>query len=423
LISARRAAYNALTAIMQQGAYTALAMKKHIPSDMEQADRRFASLLLRTTLENLLRIDFALDHMIQTSRVHGSVKNVLRLGACQILFLDTEGYAAVSESVKLIKKIKPQMSGFVNGVLRNLARDMKSIPYPTGDTAEALSITYSYPLWICEKYIADFGFELTKALFAYTPTDGTVVRLNTLKASPEELETQFEKQGFDYTPARLPNTYIVKNMTHIESLDIFNDGWIAIQSESAMSAVRSVPFESGQKLLDACAAPGGKSAYAAALMDNTLSIVAWDVHPHRVALMEKNFARLGVLNVRTALQDARKYESCLASAFDVVMIDAPCSAMGLMARNPDIRYVRKPEDISSLCRTQKEILEVCANYVRQGGTLAYFTCSINREENEEITDTFLQENRAFDYITPPKTMYPHIDGSDGFYIAVMKRKK
>ena len=140
MISARRAAFNALTAIIQQGAYTALAIKKHIPCDMSDLDRRFASLLLRTTLENLLRIDFALDHLIKSNRVHGSVKNVLRLGACQIMFLDTEGYAAVSESVKLIKKTKPQMAGFVNGVLRHLARDKQSIPYPTGDTAEALSI-------------------------------------------------------------------------------------------------------------------------------------------------------------------------------------------------------------------------------------------------------------------------------------------
>ena len=250
-----------------------------------------------------------------------------------------------------------------------------------------------------------------------------MVRLNTLKATPDELENALIKLKLEFSTGRLPQTYVVKSMTGIETLDIFNNGWIAIQSESAMTAVRTVPFEPGQKLLDACAAPGGKSAYAAALMDNTLNIVAWDIRPHRVDLMDRNFARLGIAHARTALQDARKYEPCLVSAFDIVMVDAPCSAMGLMARNPDIRYVRKPEDIVSLRQTQSEILGTCANYVRTGGTLSYLTCSINKEENEGITDVFLSQTDAFEYAEPPKTMFPHIDGSDGFYIAVMKRIK
>ena len=423
MISARRAAYNALSAITKDGAYTALAVKKHIPSDMADVDRRFSSALLRTTLENLMRIDFALDHIITSGRVHNSVRNVLRLGAAQIMFMDTESYAAVSESVKLVKKIKPQMSGFVNGVLRNLQRSLDKISYPQGDTAQALSITFSYPLWICEKFIADFGFDFTKALIAHTPGSGTSVRVNTLKTTADTIESAFCDAGLAYEKGRLANTYVVSNLTQIEDMPLFQNGWIAIQSESAMCAVDAMQIKPGQKLLDCCAAPGGKSAYAAALTGNRIDIVAWDKHPHRIAMMEKNFERLGVKNARTALQDARKYETCLAGAFDAVMIDAPCSAMGLMARNADIRYARRPQDIPSLCHAQAEILSACSRYVRTGGTLGYFTCSINKEENENITDAFLRQNDAFEYSMPQKTLYPHIDDTNGFYIAVMKRIK
>lgn len=418
--TARRAAYEALTAIVRDGAYTGLALKKHIKDTLSDADKRFASSLVRTTLENLLYIDYSLNKFITAKRVHGSVRNVLRLGACQILFMHTDDYAAVSESVKLIKQVKPQLSGFVNAVLRKLSDNRASIDYPSSDSAFSLSIRYSYPEWMCQKFVSQFGLDFTKQLLAYHGNKGTTVRDNTIKKG--SLTDELNSLSLAYEPGEIENSYIVQGLSGIENLNLFTSGKIAIQSKSAMKAVLATGIKNGDKLLDCCAAPGGKSAYAAALCDNTLNIVAWDIHEHRVDMTNANYKRLGVKNAKAVLHDACILEPCLKDSFDVVMVDAPCSAMGLMARNPDIRYNRTTSDIDALAKKQLQILSTCAAYVKAGGTLAYYTCSINKQENEQITDAFLHSNKLFDYADTPQTLYPHIEDSDGFYIAIMKRK-
>lgn len=421
MTTARRAAYNALTAITKDGAYTSLALKEHIPAELLTEDRAFVSLLVRTTLENLLLLDHILAQFITSGRVHGSVKNVLRLGACQIMFMDTESYAAVSESVELIKQIKPQTSGFVNGVLRSLIRGKDSIKYPSDESATSLSIMTSYPLWICDKYINDFGYEFTKAFLSYKGQKGVSVRLNTLRADADTFIKQAENLGLKLLPGNIENSYLIKGLSDIENLELYKNGTVAVQSESAMKAVLMAGIVKGTSILDCCAAPGGKSAYAAALTGNNINLTAWDVHQHRIDMTKKNYDRLGVKHYNCALHDASVFEPSLEQAFDTVIVDAPCSAMGLMSKSPDIRYARTLQDIQALTKVQHDILTVCAKYVKPKGTLAYYTCSINKEENEHITDKFLLENTDFEYAKKPETLYPHISGSDGFYISVMKR--
>jgi 16S rRNA (cytosine967-C5)-methyltransferase len=208
-------------------------------------------------------------------RVHGSVRNILRLGACQLMYMDTAEYAAVGESVALAKSVKPQMTGFVNAVLRALASGKDTIRYPQGENVKALSIETSYPEWICDKYIRDFGFEFAQALLSNRDAGGTAVRLNTLKADSAALEADMDKLGLDYIKGSVSDAYIVQGLADIENLNIYRDGWIAVQSQSAMRAVLAAVPQPGEKLLDACAAPGGKSAYAAALAGNRLHITAW----------------------------------------------------------------------------------------------------------------------------------------------------
>ena len=419
-VSARKAAYDTLSAVFRDGAYTGLALKKNIPAELSDEDKRFATRLVKTVLENLLYIDYTLDALITSKRVHSCVRNVLRLGACQILFMDTADFAAVNESVKLIKKVKPQMSSFVNGVLRNLQRKKDDIEYPKGNGSYALSIRYSYPEWICNKFIADFGSEFTERLLSYKTPEGTFLRDNTIKEGC--LSEELDKMQLRYEKSNIENSYVVYGLTSIEDTDIYKNGKIAVQSRSAMKAVLSAGVKPGDRLLDCCAAPGGKSAYAAAIANNELNILAWDIHDHRIDMTMKNYERLGVKNARAVKHDATVPEPCLKESFDVVMIDVPCSSMGLMAKNPDVRYTRSMKDILSLSELQKDIISVCSMYVKKGGTLAYFTCSINKEENEQITDNFLNENKNFEYTKKPETLYPHIEDSDGFYIAVMRKK-
>lgn len=421
-MNAREAAYNALNAILREGAYTSLALKKHIPASFSAEDRHFVSLLLRTTLENLIRIDYALKGFIKSGRVHGSVRNILRLGACQLLFMDTQGYAAVNESVSLTKKIKPQTAGFVNAVLRALQRGKDTIAYPKSKDAKSLSVLASYPEWICEKYINDFGWDFAKELLTYKAPTATTVRVNTLKTDTDLFLEELQALGFKAEKGFVQDAFAVSGLTDIENLRMYQSGRMAIQSESAMRAVLAMNVKKGDSLLDCCAAPGGKSAYAAALTENEIEIVAWDIHEHRVDMTRKNYERLGVAHAKADIHDARVLDPTLQDQFDVVLVDAPCSAMGLMAHHPDIRYTRKPEDITSLTQLQLEILSVCARYVKAGGTLAYMTCSINKEENEQITDAFLSNSEGFAYSKPPQTLYPHECGSDGFYYAMMRRQ-
>ena len=419
-VNAREAAYDVLTAVTRDSAYTSLALKKHLPSSLSDEDRRFATRLVLTTLEHLIRIDYALSGFIKSGRVHGSVRNILRLGACQLLYLNVETHAAVNESVVLAKRVKPQTAGFVNGVLRALDRSKDGIRYPQGKTAQALSVAASYPLWMCEKYIAHFGYDFAEALLLYRAPHATTVRVNSLKTTAMALEDELIKLGLEYNKGHVDGAYRVAGLSDIEAMPLYRKGWIAVQSESAMRAVQAANVRKGERLLDCCAAPGGKSAYAAALVAGELDITAWDVHEHPVDMMRKNFERLGV-NARCELHDARVFEPTLAGSFDVVLMDMPCSASGLMAHSPDIRYTRKPEDVGALIAVQRGILETCAGYVKPGGRLVYSTCSINREENEGVTVAFVRDHADYQYKGKPETLYPHVVDSDGFYIAVIQR--
>lgn len=418
MITAREAALAALNAVTRDGAYTALALKKHLPGTLSPEDKRFASLLLRTTLENLLRIDFALNTFIKSAR--GVVRNILRLGACQLLFLDTQSYAAVNESVALAKKFKRQSVGFVNAALRSLNKGKDTVFYPQGKTAQALSIKYSYPLWICEKYINDFGFEFAEGLLGAKASLTTHVRMNSLKTNKHDFETALAKSGLEFNKSGIADGYEVSAYLDIENSALYSNGFLAVQSKSAMRAVAEVGIKPSDKLLDCCAAPGGKSAYVAALTGGEAEITAWDVHKHRVIMMKKNFERLNV-NAKAALHDACEPVPQLFGYFDVVILDAPCSAMGLMAGSPDIRYQRKKEDIESLCKLQNKLLNYCSSYVKTGGKIAYMTCSVNREENEDVVNAFLGENDVFALEKPVVTLYPHLCGSDGFFCAVIKK--
>ena len=421
-VNAREAAYDALTAVTREGTYTSLALKKHLPPSLSDEDRRFATRLVLTTLENMVRIDYALSGFIKSGRVHGSVRNILRLGACQLLYLNVETHAAVNESVALAKRVKPQTSGFVNGVLRALDRGKDGINYPQGSNAQALSVAASYPLWMCEKYIADFGYDFAEAMLMYRAPHTTTVRVNSLKTPAQSLENELRRLGLEYSKGQVDGAYRVAGLSDIEAMPIYKNGWIAVQSESAMRSVQAANVRKGERLLDCCAAPGGKSAYASALAAGELDITAWDVHEHRLDMMQKNFERLGA-DALCELRDARVYEPALANSFDVVLADMPCSASGLMAHSPDIRYTRRPEDVEALFSVQKDILETCAGYLKPGGRLVYSTCSVNREENEGVTDAFVREHTGYQYKEEPETLYPHITDSDGFYIAVIQRNE
>lgn len=432
-MNARQAALEIITNVLKDKSYLNLECKRVLSADWSVEDKRFITALANTTIENLFRIDYILKQLITAKRVHAVIMNILRLGACQLLFFESVPVsAAVNESVKLAEKSgKGQLKGFVNAVLRKLSKSFGKLEYPDRDEdpAEYFRVFYSYPKWLCEKYINDYGEEQAEQMMSYTGDRSlTCVRLNRLKAEnvPEE-----------FLPGLYcEDAYYIKGMTALERMPMFINGGLTVQGEASQVVVYAAGIGPRDRVLDACAAPGGKSAYAAWFAREG-TVDAMELYEHRAQLIRRNFARMGVENAQIRVMDATEPIVEYKEAFDVVLVDAPCSALGLLYRKPDIKIFKQSEDIAPLVAIQRALLETCAAYVKPGGTLLYSTCTVNREENEENVRFFLKQHGEFemdslqDFLpgelserTDDGTLqlFPHVDSIDGFFMARLKRR-
>ncbi len=430
-MNARQAALEIISKVLKEKSYLNLECKRVLSADWSVEDKRFITALANTTIENLFRIDYVLGQFITAKRVHAVIMNILRLGACQLLFFESVPVsAAVNESVKLVEKSgKGQLKGFVNAVLRNLSKNFGRLQYPDrdDDPAEYFHVFYSYPKWLCEKYISEYGEEQTEQMMSYTGDRTlTCVRANHLEEMPE-----------DFLPGLYcDDAFYIRGMSAIEREPLFLNGSLTVQGEASQAVVCAAGIGPRDHVLDACAAPGGKSAYAAWFAREG-KIVAMELHEHRAQLMQRNFERLGVQNAEIKVADASVLIAEYAGAFDVVLVDAPCSALGLLYRKPDIKIFKQREDVAPLVAIQRALLNTCAAYVKPGGTLLYSTCTINREENEENIRWFLENNGTFEQdalrmFLPGELkertddgmlqLFPHIDSIDGFFMARLKKK-
>ncbi|MEA5002454.1 MAG: 16S rRNA (cytosine(967)-C(5))-methyltransferase RsmB [Christensenella sp.] len=430
-MNARQVALDVLSNVLKNQSYLNLELKRALKPSWTIEDRRFITALVSTTIENLCRIDYILLSFTSGKRLHTVIRNILRLGVCQLAFFESVPVsAAVNESVKLVKgSNKPQLSGFVNAVLRNISKNLGKIEYPDRkkNPAEFLHVFYSYPKWLSEKYIAEYGVDFTEQMFSYRADSSlTCVRVQ-------------EKETFALTDQFLPgkycdDAYYIRNAANIENMPMFLDGTLTVQGEASMLCVRAAGIRPADTVLDTCAAPGGKSAYAAKFAADGY-VRAMELHTHRAQLIEKTFERLHTKNADIRVADASKYDSSLGK-FDVVLVDAPCSALGLLYRKPDIKISKNEEDITSLVILQREILDTSAKYVKSGGTLLYSTCTIDKKENEENTNWFLETHKDFkvtdikQYLPAELAQYatgcslqlfPHRDEIDGFFMARLEK--
>lgn len=434
-----RAAALKIVREVNEGAYLNLAVKKEL-SGLEEADKRFVTALCHTLFENRIKIDFVIDSFTKGKRVHSLIYDILRIGVCQLLFFDSvPESAAVNECVKLAADSKkPQLKGFVNGVLRNIARNKNNIEFPGKDdgAVKYLSVNYSYPEWLTEKYIRDFGEEFTEELFAYKKTAAeTCVKYNSLKLTDDKLKEKLLGAAFKVRRGNyLSYALYIKNVTSIDELKMFKKGEFSVQSESSMLVCEAADIKEGLSVIDVCAAPGGKAAFA--YERSKREVTALELHSHRAELMKKNFERLGT-QAKITVANAEVPIPEYYGKFDRVLVDAPCSAMGLLYRKPDIKLKKTPDELKKIVKTQLEILKTASRYVARGGRLIYSTCTIDKDENEGIIDCFLNEERGFKAaelsLYMPEafkkraqegrlTLYPHIDGIDGFFIAALERK-
>ena len=422
-MNARKQALDALCDITDRGAYANLRVKQ-LTASLPEREAKMAAALVYHTLDHLLTIDYYLAHFVKGTQ-KPVIRGILRLGVCELLFLSTPAHAAVSESVTLTREVgKSGLSGFVNAVLRNIDRSRDSLPALPKETVPRLSIQYSYPEWIVSEWVSRFGEEQAEALLS-RPAATIQVRAQypfTREELQRSLPVESTKNTWD------ENSLTLSSGFDLASNPLFSEGKFTVMGESAMLACRALGDLSGKRVLDACAAPGGKSAYLASLMQNKIDLTCFELHPHRKELLDKTLNRLHV-SASIYEKDASVYDPDFCEAFDGVLIDAPCSGLGLLGDKPDIRYSKSDADIVALSEIQRNILNACARYVAPGGVLVYATCTISRRENEEQVEAFLRAHSEFSLEPMPLPipnegqiqLLPQVHNTDGFFIARMKR--
>ncbi len=446
LDQARDAALKILVEINEKGAYSNIALNKYFATEeLRDIDRSFITEMVYGTVKWKLTLDrvIAAYSNIKMEKLSAWILNILRLGAYQILYMTkVPPSAACNESVNLAKRYGHKASaGFVNAVLRKIVRKGAGIAIPSKeeDLIGYLSVSYSYPKWLVEKYIKLFGAEFTESLLdAGNSTPELTVRANTLKVTPEELVEILKEEGCDATAGNFAREAVVlKSSVNVSKLQAFQKGLFQVQDESSMLPSIVLAPKPGERVLDACSAPGGKATHIAQLMENSGNIIAGDVHEHKLKLIEDAVDRLGISIIKCVLNDASVPNPQHEKAFDRVLLDAPCTGLGIVRRKPDIKWVRQTKDIEGITALQRKLLQSVSTAVKPGGVLVYSTCTILPEENEEIIRFFLEDNSDFmaDDIKPflppvlavnaghcTLQLYPNRDGTDGFFMARIRRK-
>lgn len=401
---ARKLALKVLLDVHENGAYAALSLNKTLPRDLKPEERRLTTQLVYGTLENEVKIDRALNQLTEYPARDAVTRDALRLGVFQILFLErVPDSAAVDESVKLVKTMGMEASaGFVNAVLRNLIRQKDELSWPDAekDPEEWLHVESSAPLWLVKKLIEAYGFDTAKQMLTYREASHpTTVRPNLLKLDDHGFEDLLRKKNLSFRAGVAPHAYLLEGVTEPGFDPDYQAGLYSIQGQSSMLAAEAVQARPGMKILDACAAPGGKSAYLCETMQLTGRVYAWELHEKRALLLDGVRRRLGLDNLRTAVKNACEYRPDMEKTLDAVLLDAPCSGTGVLSQKPDIKLRLKESDLPAIVETQKKLLNTVCRYVRPGGMLVYSTCSVLPEENKAQIEAFLKEHP--EYTTEP----------------------
>lgn len=446
-ISAREAALLIIQKVLRENAYSNIALKKGLEqSGLSRVDKALVTEIVNGTLKNLIKIDWIAAQFVKISekKLDKHIQDIIRMGIYQIMYLDRIPDSAVcNEGANLARKYSNEGAvKFVNGVLRNISRSKESIKYPDKekDAVKYLSVYYSHPEWIVKKWLEDFSYDFTeKLLAANNEVPHFTIRSNRLKTDRDALRSVLEQEGVECSEGLYnPEALYIKGTSSIEDKQSFKDGLYQVQDESSMLIGRILAPKAGELIVDVCSAPGGKTTHAAELMDNKGIIIARDIHKHKLDLIEQTCKRLGIDIVKTQLFNAKDLDETLVDKADRVLLDAPCSGLGVMRRKPDLRWKKSPDNFDELSRLQLHILETAAKYVKPQGTLVYSTCTINRSENIDVIESFLRTRADFyledlsDFL--PENLesqskskgyveiFPNIHGIDGFFIARLRRR-
>lgn len=434
--TARDVALRALVACERQGAWSDGFLKKEIGNaGLDGRDAALATRLCFGVQQNRMLLDFWLSNLskIPLAKMEPAVRSILRLGAYQILFLDrVPDHAAVNQAVEQARKNSrnPRSAGLVNGILRSLIRQKSELPQPPD-----LSTRYSHPQWLVEAFSRRLPPEEVEDLLrADNSEPPTCIQINTCKVETPVAVEALQQEGMTVSPHPwLPDCLLLQGTGNLEQSAAFQRGWFYVQDAAAKLAVLAADPRPGMEVLDACAAPGGKSFATAIAMDNQGRVISCDIHPHKQILLQRGAERLGLPIIQPEVLDGKDCKEDFLNKFDLVIADVPCSGLGIIRKKPDIRY-KDPEPLAGLPKVQSAILENVSRYVRPGGVLLYATCTLLERENEEIVAAFLEKRKDF---TSEKfqlpgpfglcadgmlTCWPHRHGTDGFFFAKLRRR-
>lgn len=439
----RQIALTILYKIDKENAYSNIALDEELRKNkklLKEKDIGLISEIVYGTTTWKLTIDTIIKKYskLKIEKLSIWILNILRMGIYQIVFLDKiPKSAAVNESVNLAKRYgHPASANFVNAILRKIEKkdfeEMSQIKEPI----QRIMLTTSTPKWIIEELLKEKAIQDVEEICKNSNQKPSLsIRVNTLKTTKENLIKELKKLQIEVKQGILEDFLIVEKVKQIENLEIFKQGWCTIQDESAGLAALVLEPREGERILDACSAPGGKTSYLAQLMKNKGMIEAWDIHPHRTKLVEETAKRLGIQIIQTKVKDATLKENNIEK-FDKILLDVPCLGTGVIRKKPDIKWKHDKTEIEEITKIQKTILQNCSEYLKEGGELVYSTCSILQEENENIISDFLKKNKNFK-ITPipinEKNMfyqyrenagylkvYPNKE-IDGFFICKIKK--
>ncbi|HBV85852.1 MAG TPA: 16S rRNA (cytosine(967)-C(5))-methyltransferase RsmB [Desulfosporosinus sp.] len=400
--TARGMAVHMLTRVEVEGAYANLLLQRNIQRLTDSRDRQFVTLLVNGTLKHRLTLDYALRKYLSKpmSSLPHEVRAILRIGAFQVLYVDKVPPAvAVNESVELAKDF-PKFTGLVNVVLRKVMAKGWDISWPDlkRESIRYLSVRYSHPEWLIQRWLKRWGFEETEALCrANNEPAHTWIRTNILKISREDLRERLLNEGITVElGTRVPESMIIKDFGSLEKLESFQKGLFTVQDESSQLVAHVVDPKPGQSVLDACSAPGGKSTHLAQMMQNEGEILAFDVHAHKLELIDQLTKRLGITIIQPQLGDARDLPGIRLGSQDRVLVDAPCSGLGVLRRRADLRWQREEQDLREFPKLQLDILERASSCVKDGGYLIYSTCTTEADENFELVKRFRSAHPEFE---------------------------
>lgn len=429
-VNAREIALETLLLITRDGEYSHIALRSVLDKYqyLEKKERAFITRVVEGTLERMIEMDYIINQFskVRVNKMKPVIRTVLRSSVYQMKYMDSVPDSAVcNEAVKLtVKKGFGSLKGFVNGVLRNISRNLENVEYPSKEHLEEyLSVKYSLPEWMVSQWISEYGTEMAEQMGAsFLKDKPTCIRCNLDKISKNELKQFLEKEGVTVTESsRIPYAFYIAGYDYLAKLKSFQKGYFYVQDISSMEVAEWANPQKDDYIMDVCAAPGGKAIHFGEKLSGTGHVLARDLTDYKVELLRENIERSGLSNIEAEQWDATVYDESKKEIADVVVADLPCSGLGVIGKKTDLKYKMNPEIQNELVMLQRKILATVCDYVKPGGKLLYSTCTVHKAENEENAQWFLREHPQF-HMIKEKQMFPGVSEGDGFYIAMFQRE-